>query len=81
MTARSSPASLGLIGNYMDAAVKCGVNMILTPVLTPPLDTAVGTERPTVQLVDIEVRDGSTRSAIRVLTDICPSRSKGNEVF
>ena len=47
-----------LIGNYMDAAVKCGVNMILTPVLTPPLDTAVGTERPTVQLVDITLRGG-----------------------
>ena len=53
-----SPRHWELIGNYMDAAVKCGVNMILTPVLTPPLDTAVGTERPTVQLVDIVVRDG-----------------------
>ena len=46
-----------LIGNYMEAAVRCGVNMILTPVLTPPLDTAVGHERPTVQLVDIKLTE------------------------
>ena len=47
-----------LIGNYMEAAVNCGVNMILTPVMTPPLDTAVGRSRPTVQLIDIDVKDG-----------------------
>lgn len=47
-----------LIGNFMEAAVKCGVNMILTPVITPPLDTAVGGERPTVQLVDISLEGG-----------------------
>ena len=29
--------------------------MILTPVFTPPLDTAVGGERRTVQLVDVKV--------------------------
>lgn len=46
-----------LIGNYIEAAVRCGVNMLLTPVLTPPLDTAVGHQRPTVQLVDIKVTD------------------------
>lgn len=48
-----------IIGNYIEAAVYCGVNMLLTPVLTPPLDTAIGHERPTVQLVDVEVTDGS----------------------
>jgi hypothetical protein len=30
-----------------------GINTLLTPVFTPPLDTAFGTERPAVQLVDI----------------------------
>ncbi|GHV70601.1 hypothetical protein AGMMS49928_19020 [Spirochaetia bacterium] len=30
-----------------------GINTVLTPVFTPPLDTAFGTERPTIQLVDI----------------------------
>ena len=47
-----------LIGCYMKNAVDFGVNMILTPVFTPPLDTAPGEERPTVQLVDVVVRDG-----------------------
>ena len=28
--------------------------MLLTPVFTPPLDTAVGGERRTVQLVDVK---------------------------
>ena len=31
-----------------------GINMILTPVFTPPLDTAVGGERPTTQLVKVK---------------------------
>ena len=43
-----------LIQKYMEMAAEHGMNVILTPVLTPPLDTAVGTERPTVQLVEIE---------------------------
>lgn len=46
-----------LIGKYMKLAAEHGMNMILTPVLTPPLDTEVGGERPTVQLVEI-VKDG-----------------------
>lgn len=40
------------------AAQRHGINMLLTPVFTPPLDTAVGTERPTVQLVDVCVNHG-----------------------
>lgn len=32
---------------------RCAVNTVLTPVFTPPLDTAVGGERMTVQLADI----------------------------
>ncbi|HBN82600.1 MAG TPA: hypothetical protein DDZ89_02050, partial [Clostridiales bacterium] len=43
-----------LINKYIKTAVEHGINMILTPVFTPPLDTAVGGERPTVQLVDVE---------------------------
>ncbi|MBE6552633.1 MAG: DUF4091 domain-containing protein [Ruminococcaceae bacterium] len=42
-----------IIENYINTAVKNGINMILTPVITPPLDTAVGGERMTMQLVDI----------------------------
>ncbi len=40
----------------MLAGRELGVNMILTPVFTPPLDTAVGGERRTVQLVDISLQ-------------------------
>ncbi len=47
-----------LIDKYMKAAVDGGVNMILTPLFTPPLDTQIGAERPTVQLVDVAFADG-----------------------
>ena len=47
-----------LIDKYMAMASELGINMILTPVITPPLDTAVGIRRPNVQLVKIE-KNGS----------------------
>ncbi len=43
-----------LIENYIEAAADMGINMLLVPTHTPPLDTEVGTARPCVQLVDIE---------------------------
>lgn len=43
-----------IIGKYLKMAAEHGINTILTPIMTPALDTAVGTERPCVQLVDIE---------------------------
>lgn len=43
-----------LIDKYIAAAADVGINMILVPVHTPPLDTEIGTIRPCVQLVDIE---------------------------
>ncbi len=49
-----SPAHWGLIDKYMAMASDLGINMILTPVVTPPLDTAPGTRRLCTQLVDIE---------------------------
>lgn len=42
------------IANYMRTATENGINAILMPVFTPPLDTAVGGERPTTQLVDVK---------------------------
>ncbi|MBQ8210602.1 MAG: DUF4091 domain-containing protein [Clostridia bacterium] len=42
-----------IVENFMREAVNHGINMILTPLFTPPLDTEVGGERPTVQLVDV----------------------------
>lgn len=43
-----------LTEKFLEAAHSAGMNMILTPVFTPPLDTAVGGERPTVQLLKIK---------------------------
>jgi hypothetical protein len=42
-----------LIDAYMKLAAENGMNMILTPCFTPPLDTEVGHERKTVQLVEV----------------------------
>ena len=48
-----------IIENYVRNAANHGVNFILTPLFTPPLDTEVGGERPTVQLVDVKkTKDG-----------------------
>ena len=49
-----SEAHWKLIQQYMKTAVDHGINMILTPLFTLPLDTEIGGERPTVQLVDVE---------------------------
>lgn len=38
---------------YLQDAVKHGMNMVLTPIFTPPLETEVGHERPTMQLIGI----------------------------
>lgn len=43
-----------LLENYIDNYASHGANMILTPLWTLPLDTKVGHERPTLQLLDIE---------------------------
>ncbi len=47
-----------IIENFLRLAVKRGINMILTPTFTPPLDTAVGGERLTTQLVEVTVIQG-----------------------
>ena len=47
--------------NFIKTAVEHGINCILTPVFTPHLDTKVGGERRTVQLVDVKV-SGKTYS-------------------
>lgn len=44
--------------NFIRAAVKRKCNMILTPVFTPPLDTAVGGYRLPVQLTDVVFENG-----------------------
>lgn len=48
-----------IVENFAATAAKNGINMLLTPVHTPPLDTAVGRERKTVQLVDVTLENGT----------------------
>ena len=42
---------------YIECAVNHGMNMLLVPMFTPPLDTRVGSERKTAQLVDVLVTE------------------------
>lgn len=41
--------------NFLRRAAEYGMNCVLTPLFTPPLDTQVGGERPTVQLIDVKI--------------------------
>lgn len=50
-----------VIESQLRVAVKRGMNTLLTPIHTPPLDTAVGHERMTTQLVDITLENGEYR--------------------
>ena len=43
-----------MIEKYIANAAGHSINMLLTPLYTPPLDTQVGGERPTIQLSEIE---------------------------
>lgn len=56
-----SPRHWEILENYIQNYAEHGMNMVLTPLFTPPLETAVGGERPTVQLVDVEVEAGNWR--------------------
>ena len=49
------------IESFMKTATKRGINLILTPMFTPPLDTQVGGERTTVQIIDV-TRNGENWS-------------------
>lgn len=47
--------------SFLTAAAQEGMNMVLTPIFTPPLDTEIGEERPCVQLLGVE-KDGDRYS-------------------
>lgn len=60
--------------NYLRCAVRHGINMILTPIHTPPLDTRPGGYRPAVQLVDVFRENGKYRFGFEKLdrwVDMC----------
>ena len=44
--------------NYIKCATEHGMNMLLVPMFTPPLDTRVGYYRRTAQLIDVYLNDG-----------------------
>jgi hypothetical protein len=48
-----SPIYNKIMYKFIDHAVNHGMNMLLVPTFTPPLDTRVGSERLTAQLVDV----------------------------
>jgi len=49
-----------IIESFLRTAVRNGINMILTPLFTPELDTYVGGERLTTQLMDVRVTGKNT---------------------
>lgn len=48
-----------VVENFLKTAREYGMNCVLTPIFTPALDTQKGKERPTVQLVDVTVNNGT----------------------
>ena len=63
-----------ILENYFKEYVKRGCNMMLTPLFTSPLDTAVGLERTTTQLIKVEVVKGEYRfdfSKLKRWIDLC----------
>lgn len=47
-----------IIENFIELYQRRGMNTVLTPIFTPPLDVAIGAERTTVQLVDVACNKG-----------------------
>lgn len=63
-----------IMEDYVRKAVINGMNMILVPAFTPPLDTPLNGERMTVQLVKAEYRDGDyifDFSLMKKYIDVC----------
>ena len=47
-----------IMDSFIEKAIAHGVNMLLIPMFTPPLDTREGGERKTAQLIDVYINDG-----------------------
>ena len=71
-----------IVENYLKVAAKNGMNMVLTPTFTPALDTPVGEERQTAQLVKITKTDSGYEfdfSLLKRFIDVC--KKAGIEYF
>ena len=63
-----------IVENFARVAVKNGINLLLTPIFTPPLDTAIGGERLTTQLVEVRRTNGRYTFGYKLLDkwiDMC----------
>lgn len=71
-----------LVEQYLCTAAHFGLNTILTPIFTPPLDTAVGSYRTPVQLVEVTVtQDGYRFFFSRLERWVCLCRRCGMTHF
>ena len=67
---------------YLNAYVKTGFNTLFTPLFTPPLDTEIGGERMTAQLIGVEVtKDGYTFDYSKFEKFVCFAKAHGIEYF
>lgn len=60
--------------HWIRSAVGMGINMLLTPIVTPALDTEIGSERLTTQLLDITVTNGEYSfdlTKLKRFVDLC----------
>lgn len=53
-----TPSYYKILGKFLDNALSHGVSVLYTPLFTPPLDTEIGRERRTIQLVDVSLKEG-----------------------
>lgn len=63
-----------ILDNYFEEYIKRGGNMMLVPLFTSPLDTAVGLDRTTTQLIDVRVENGTYQfgfDKLRRWIDLC----------
>ena len=69
-----SDAHWQMIEKFIETAARTGINMLLTPVFTLALDTDIGKERPTFQLVKVSYNQGKYSFGFEKLKkwiDIC----------
>ena len=77
-----SPSYNKIMYNFISSAVRHGMNMLLVPMFTPPLDTRPGGERLTVQLVDVKKTDkGYEFNLERLVSFMKKAQSLGIKYF
>lgn len=77
-----SPKYNKIMDNFIACAVNHGMNMLLVPMFTPPLDTRCGKERMTVQLIDVtKTDDGYTFGFERIIAFMKRVRALGIKYF